>query len=80
MAAAFSIHIIFTDGGKPYWKRGMNYLELNRERRKWRKTYDLEFIPVDTVRDLHIYNYRATLKYPTPQLNLTWNMRGEGGK
>lgn len=77
MAATFSIHIVFEDGSRPYWRRDMTYLELNRERKLWRKNYDLEFIPIDTVRDLHIYNYRAVQKCPTPQVSLAWNMRGE---
>lgn len=78
MAATFAIHILFEDGSNPYWRRGMTYLELNRERRKWRRNYELEFIPIDSVPTLHIYNYMARLKYPTPRFDLYYDVR-EGG-
>lgn len=80
MAAAFAIHIIFEDGSSPYWRRGMSYLELNRERRKWRRAYELEFIPIDSVKDLHIYNYRARMRYPTPQVDLFRDLRDTKGE
>lgn len=60
MAHTYAIHILFTDGSNPYWRRGMGWMEFCEERKRWRRNYILEFIPVDTVRDLHIYNYRAT--------------------
>jgi hypothetical protein len=67
LGSTYSIHILFSDGSNPYWKRGMTYPELLQERRRWRQNYTLELIPVDTIRDLHIYNYRAKPKVPAPQ-------------
>lgn len=67
LGITYSIHILFENGSNPYWKRGMTYPELLQERKRWRQNYTLELIPVDTIRDLHIYNYTAREKVKTPQ-------------
>jgi hypothetical protein len=67
LGITYSIHILFDDGSDPYWRRGMTFSELVQERNKWKKKYTMELIPVDTIRDLHIYNYKARNKVPAPQ-------------